>query len=137
MREEQPIRAARRKVRQVDRLGGLTPICVYCGETAIECLELHHITGSKLDADFVEVRCRNCHRKIELQRDVATDVSRPTEALDLGDGRFELLPTPDYDPENETWEVPTGLPGSLREAQWDHRGIPLGFSICSTFRVTC
>ena len=71
MREEQPIRAARRKVGQVDRLSGLTPICVYCGETAIECLELHHVTGRTLDADFVEVRCRNCHRKIELQRDVA------------------------------------------------------------------
>jgi hypothetical protein len=71
VREEQLIRAARRKVRQVDRLSGLTPICVYCGETAIECLELHHVTGRKLDADFVEVRCRNCHRKIELQRDVA------------------------------------------------------------------
>jgi hypothetical protein len=70
VREEQPIRAARRKVGQVDRLSGLTPICVYCGETAIECLELHHVTG-KLDGDFVEVRCRNCHRKIELQRDVA------------------------------------------------------------------
>jgi hypothetical protein len=71
VKEEQPIRAARRKARQVDRLGGLTPICVYCGETAIECLELHHATGRKLDADFVEVRCRNCHRKIELQRDAA------------------------------------------------------------------
>jgi hypothetical protein len=71
LREKQLIRAARRKVRQVDRLGGLTPICAYCGETAIECLELHHVTGRKLDADFVEVRCRNCHRKIELQRDVA------------------------------------------------------------------
>ena len=71
MREEQPIRAARRKARQVDRLSGLTPICVYCGETAIECLELHHVPGRKLDADFVEVRCRNCHRKIELQRDLA------------------------------------------------------------------
>ena len=71
MREKQPIRVARRKVRQADRLGGLTPICAYCGEAAIECLELHHITGRKLDADFVEVRCRNCHRKIGLQRDVA------------------------------------------------------------------
>jgi hypothetical protein len=37
----------------------------------IECLELHHVTGRKLDPDFAEVRCRNCHRKIELQRDVA------------------------------------------------------------------
>jgi hypothetical protein len=71
VRKAQPIRAARRKARQTDRLGGLTPICVYCGETAIECLELHHVTGRRLDPDFVEVRCRNCHRKIELQRDVA------------------------------------------------------------------
>jgi hypothetical protein len=71
MRKEKPIRAARRKARQVDRLRGLPPICVYCGETAIECLELHHVTGRRLDPDFVEVRCRNCHRKIELQRDVA------------------------------------------------------------------
>jgi hypothetical protein len=71
VKEEQPIRDARRKARQPDRLGGRTPICAYCGETAIECLELHHVTGRKLDADFVEVRCRNCHRKVELQRDVA------------------------------------------------------------------
>ena len=71
MKEKQPIRAARRKARQADRLGGLTPICIYCGETAIECLELHHVTSRRIDPDFVEVRCRNCHRKIELQRDLA------------------------------------------------------------------
>jgi hypothetical protein len=70
VREEQPIRAARRKIRQQDRLGGLTPICSYCGEVAIECLELHHVVGRKLDESLVEVRCRNCHRKIELQRDL-------------------------------------------------------------------
>ena len=39
-----------------------------------------------------------------------TTVSRPTQALDMGDGIFELLPTPDYDPEDEEWEFP---PGSL------------------------
>lgn len=42
--------------------------------------------------------------------DEGTDVSRPTEALDLGEGMFELLATPDYDSEAETWEFP---PGSL------------------------
>jgi len=71
VREEQPIRAARRKAQQQDRLGGHTPICPYCGETAIECLELHHVVGRRLDESLVEVRCRNCHRKIELQRDLA------------------------------------------------------------------
>jgi hypothetical protein len=71
MRKAHQIRNARRRARQVDRLGGLTPICAHCGETAIECLELHHVTGRRVDPDFVEVRCRNCHRKIELQRDAA------------------------------------------------------------------
>jgi hypothetical protein len=36
--------------------------------------------------------------------DEGTEVSRPTEALDLGNGLLELLPTPDYDSEGETWE---------------------------------
>lgn len=39
-----------------------------------------------------------------------TEVSRSTEALDLGNGLFELLPTPDYDPEDEDWEF---CPGSV------------------------
>jgi hypothetical protein len=42
--------------------------------------------------------------------DEGTDVSRPTEALDLGDGLLKLLPTPDYDSKDETWEF---LPGSV------------------------
>lgn len=37
-----------------------------------------------------------------------TDVSRPAEALDLGDGRFRLLPTANYDSEDEIWEFPPG-----------------------------
>ena len=40
--------------------------------------------------------------------DEGTDVSRPTDALDLGNGQFELLPTPNYDAEIETWEFPPG-----------------------------
>jgi hypothetical protein len=40
--------------------------------------------------------------------DEGTDVSRPTEALDLGNGLLELLPTPDYDSEDETWEFRPG-----------------------------
>jgi len=42
--------------------------------------------------------------------DEGTEVSRPTEALDLGGGLFKLLPTENYDPENETWEF---TPGSI------------------------
>ena len=41
--------------------------------------------------------------------DEGTDVVRPTSALLLGNGSFQLLPTSDYDPKFETWEF---LPGS-------------------------
>ena len=40
--------------------------------------------------------------------DEGTEVSRPTEALDLGNGLLELLPTPDCDSEDEIWEFPPG-----------------------------
>jgi hypothetical protein len=42
--------------------------------------------------------------------DEGTEVSRPTEALDLGNGLLELLATPGYDSEDETWEF---RPGSV------------------------
>jgi hypothetical protein len=71
MRDQSPIRTARRKTQQLARLGTRTPCCIYCGETAPECLELHHPVGRNLDPEFEEIRCRNCHRKIEFRRDSA------------------------------------------------------------------
>lgn len=46
--------------------------------------------------------------------DEGTDVFRPTEVLDLGEGLFRVLPTADYDPEDEKWEFP---PGSIVRAE--------------------
>lgn len=37
-------------------------------------------------------------------------VARPTQAIDLGNGTYKLLPTPHYDPEDEIWEF---LPGTV------------------------
>lgn len=34
----------------------------------------------------------------------AVDTWRPTQAVVLGNGLYRLLPTPDYDPEDEVWE---------------------------------
>jgi hypothetical protein len=47
-----------------------------------------------------------------------TPCSRPTQALALGNGLFELLPTEDYDPDDEHWEF---LPGSLVRGMEAHR----------------
>jgi hypothetical protein len=49
--------------------------------------------------------------------DEGTEASRPTEALDLGNGLLELLPTPDYDSESETWEF---RPGSVVRGKKRH-----------------
>ena len=65
-----PVQIAVRGEQQLARLGTRTLICVYCDEIAIECLELHHVVGEKLDPTLTEIRCRNCHRKIEFRRDV-------------------------------------------------------------------
>ncbi|MFA6280386.1 MAG: hypothetical protein WC612_06305 [Bdellovibrionales bacterium] len=35
---------------------------------------------------------------------------RPTQAISLGGDLYKILPTPDYDPEDETWEF---LPSSV------------------------
>lgn len=39
-----------------------------------------------------------------------TVVFRPTLGVPLGNGMYRLLPTDDYDPEDESWEF---LPGSI------------------------
>ncbi len=39
--------------------------------------------------------------------------ARPTQAIPIGNGTFRLLPTKNYDPEDEVWEF---LPGSIVRA---------------------
>jgi hypothetical protein len=53
--------------------------------------------------------------------DEGTIVSRPTEALDLGDGLFKIFPVANYDLQDEVWEFP---PGSTvrREKHEGHSG---------------
>jgi hypothetical protein len=38
--------------------------------------------------------------------DEGSDAARPTEAIELGNGHYRLLPTANYDPEDEHWEFP-------------------------------
>lgn len=42
--------------------------------------------------------------------DEGTPTLRPVEAVPLGDDCYRLVPTPDYDPEDETWAF---LPGTV------------------------
>jgi len=38
--------------------------------------------------------------------DEGTEVARPADAEELGHGLFRILPTAEYDPEDEHWEFP-------------------------------
>jgi hypothetical protein len=49
-------------------------------------------------AQIVEIHIRLLHE--------GTECSRPTEALDLGNDLFKVLPTSNYDPGDEVWEFP-------------------------------
>ena len=47
-----------------------------------------------------------------------TSVVRPTQGVKLGENVYRVLPTKDYDPNNEEWEFP---PGSVVECVLETR----------------
>jgi hypothetical protein len=69
MRDEKPIRTARRKLRRLTRLGSNHPICFRCSiaEVAVlvpvskRFLEDHHVVGESHDPILTVPLCRNCH----------------------------------------------------------------------------
>jgi hypothetical protein len=66
-----PTTRARRVERRRKALGSDNPRCFDCGESDLFCLELDHPVTEQLDKTFKTVRCRNCHRKREFERDCA------------------------------------------------------------------
>jgi hypothetical protein len=64
-----PITRARRLEMRRKLLG--SDRCLYCPESDLACLELDHPVGRKRDPEFTRVVCRNCHRKREMERDLA------------------------------------------------------------------
>lgn len=69
MKNPNPITRARRYEMRRKKLG--SDRCFYCPERGIACLELDHPVGRKRDPEFTRPVCRNCHRKREMERDLA------------------------------------------------------------------
>ena len=68
MNNPQPIKRAKRmEIRRKD-LGA--DRCFYCPESNIWCLELDHPVGRNRDLLFKRAVCRNCHRRLEFNRDL-------------------------------------------------------------------
>ena len=49
---------------------GYATRCFYCPETDLFCFEIEHPVTKELDERFQRAVCRNCHRKLEFQRDI-------------------------------------------------------------------
>lgn len=61
--------------------------------------------------------------------DEGTRVSRPTQGVLLGKNLYRVLPTSDYDPNNERWEF---LPGSVvrcRVENWSSGDILVAYEL--------
>lgn len=71
MTNRSPLALARRTEQRRKVLGSDNPSCFYCPVSEIECLELEHPVGREHDKDFTRIVCRNCHRMLEMSRDLA------------------------------------------------------------------
>jgi hypothetical protein len=52
-----------------------------------------------------------------------TTCVRPTKGIRLGPNIYGLLPTPNYDPEDEEWEFPPGTVVECAIERWSSEGI--------------
>ena len=68
MSNPQPIKRARRIEMRRKFLGA--DRCFYCKESDTYCLELDHPVGGDRDVRFTRAVCRNCHRRLEFNRDL-------------------------------------------------------------------
>lgn len=68
MKNPRPTKRARRIEMRRKELGA--DRCFYCTESNHACLELDHPVGEKRDDKFKRADCRNCHRKVEFNRDL-------------------------------------------------------------------
>ena len=71
MNDLSPITRARRTEMRRKALGSDNPSCIYCGESDLACLEREHPVSREHDKAFIRIVCRNCHRKVEVRRDMA------------------------------------------------------------------
>ncbi len=88
----EPTKVALRRERRLARLGTRTPCCTRCGETALICLRVDHVTGHKRDPDFTEIICLNCHaKKHDRFQDAGVPMSRESDPKALMKMRLRAM----------------------------------------------
>src|SRR5207245_7836067 len=101
-------------------LGCDDPQCFYCPVSDIACLEVEHPATWKYDPLFKRAVCRNCHRKLELRRDLAgltKNGQHDTQESEIGGLRsYLLLMAEDQDSIADLPESATPSPHSIAAA---------------------
>src|SRR5437899_12249095 len=119
MKNSNPIARARRIEMRRKQLG-YPSRCFYCPETDLFCFEEDHPVTRQLDEKFKRVVCRNCHRKLEINRDTKSltknGVHRVRESPHEKDQRYDLLLAEDLDSIADVVQSPHASPDLVAAA---------------------
>lgn len=119
MNNPYPIKRARR-IEMRRKETGYADRCFYCLETNVFCFELEHPVTEKLDRLFRRTVCRNCHRKLEANRDnkrlTKNGLHNVYETDEEKDRRYNLLFAEDLDSIAEATLSPHASPQLIAQA---------------------
>jgi hypothetical protein len=123
MKNPNPIVRARRLETRRKKMGYASR-CFYCPESDPFCFEKDHPVTEKLDPLSMRTVCRNCHRKLEANRDIKgltkNGLRNVSETEHEKDRRYHLLLAEDLDSIAEVVQSPSAsselIASALREA---------------------
>jgi hypothetical protein len=114
-----PITRARRLETRLKEMG-YARRCFYCPETDPVCFEKDHPVTQKLDPQFKRTVCRNCHRKLEINRDnkglTKNGRHHAIESEREKDRRYHLLLAEDLDSIADVVQSPHASPDLIAAA---------------------
>jgi hypothetical protein len=119
MKNSNPIARARRIEMRRKQLG-YPSRCFYCAETDLFCFEEDHPVTRELDESLKRVVCRNCHRKLEINRDTKgltkNGLHRVRESQHEKAQRYDLLLAEDLDSIADVVQSPHASPDLIAAA---------------------
>jgi hypothetical protein len=119
MKNPNPIARARR-IEMHRKPLGYPSRCFYCPETDSVCFEEDHPVTRQLDEKFKRVVCRNCHRKLEINRDTKgltkNGLHRVRESKHEKAQRYDLLLAEDLDSIADVVQSPHASPELIAAA---------------------
>jgi hypothetical protein len=114
-----PITRARR-LETRRREMGYASRCFYCSETDPFCFEKDHPVTKALDLLFERTVCRNCHRKLEINRDTKgltkNGLRHARESAREKAQRYDLLLAEDLDSIADVVQSPHASPALIAAA---------------------